>query len=211
MSSTANITRPIPSAFTGAFPARALAGGGETNFVSSSRPCPSGVRIIAMWLRTPSSSTRRSTPSPSTVASPSRSSPSSTKNATAAWRSSTTIATLSSRSTVTRGRSDPEHHVLGDRVVVDRVHREVLAVARLLEAAVGHLGDEREVVIDPDRPELDRLGDAHRSPDVVRPDRRGQSEADVIGPGDGLLLVREALDRDDWSEDLVLDDLALLI
>src|SRR4029077_10700996 len=51
-----------------------------------------------------------------------------------------------------------DHDVLDDRVVLDRVHRLVLAVARLLEPAMGHLGGQGEVVVDPDRPELDRLG-----------------------------------------------------
>src|SRR3990170_6806673 len=82
-----------------------------------------------------------------------------------------------------------------------------LKKTRFLEAAMGHLGDEREVLVDPDRPELDRLRDPHRAPDVVGEDRRGQPEPDVIGPGDRLLLVRESLDRDDRPEDLVLDDL----
>ena len=70
--------------FAGAFCGSALTAAGVWNFVSSSRPWPSGVRIIAMSLRTPSSPTMRSTQRPSTVASPSSSMPSSTKNATAA-------------------------------------------------------------------------------------------------------------------------------
>jgi len=48
-------------------------------FVSSIRPWPSGVRIIAMSTRTPSSALTRSTHRPSTSASPSSSTPSSTK------------------------------------------------------------------------------------------------------------------------------------
>ena len=75
----------------------ALVAVGVWNLVSSTRPWPSGVRIIAMSLRTPSSPMRRSTDRPSTVASPSSSIPSSTKNAIAASRSSTTTPTLSIR------------------------------------------------------------------------------------------------------------------
>src|SRR5438093_11794986 len=90
--------------------------------------------------------------------------------------------------------SDPEHHVLDDRVVLDRVHRLVLAVARLLEATVGHLGGEREVVVDPDRAELDRLGHPHRPADVRGPYRGRQPEPDVVAAVDRLVLVREALD-----------------
>ena len=50
--------------------------------------------------------------------------------------------------------SELDHHVLELGVVLDRVDRHVLAVAGLLEAAVGHLGDDRDVVVDPDRAEL---------------------------------------------------------
>src|SRR4051794_19417700 len=107
--------------------------------------------------------------------------------------------------------SDLEHHVLDDRVVLDRVHALVLAVTGLLEAAVRHLRDQREVVVDPDGAELDRLGDAHPFRDVARPDRCGEAEAHVVGPCDRLLFVAEVLDADDGAEDLVLDDLAALV
>src|SRR3954449_8138715 len=39
------------------------------------------------------------------------------------------------------------HYVLDLRVVLQGVHREVLAEAGLLVAAVWHLGDERDVVV----------------------------------------------------------------
>ncbi len=67
------------------------------NLDSSTRPWPSGVRIIAMSARTSLSPTVWSTQGPSTVVSPSSSIPSSTKNALAASRSSTTMSTLSIR------------------------------------------------------------------------------------------------------------------
>src|SRR5207244_548886 len=56
---------------------------------------------------------------------------------------------------VNRPSVELRHHVLHLGVVLERVQREVLAVARLLVAAVRHLGDERNVVVDPDRPELE--------------------------------------------------------
>ena len=62
------------------------------------------------------------------------------------------------------------HDVLDDRVVLEPVHREVLAVAGLLEAAVRHLGDERDVVVDPHAAEAQRLRDPQRAADVARPD-----------------------------------------
>jgi hypothetical protein len=68
---------------------------GLRNFVSSSRPCPSGVRIITMSTWTPSSPLTRSTDGPSTGASPSSVMPSVVKKAIAAARSSTTTLTWS--------------------------------------------------------------------------------------------------------------------
>jgi len=100
MSSTANMMRRMPSVFGGALFASALSAVGLRNFVSSTRPWPSGVRIIAISDRTPSSPMRRSTERPSTCASPSSSRPSSFKKATAAARSSTTTPTLSIRLSV---------------------------------------------------------------------------------------------------------------
>jgi hypothetical protein len=70
---------------------------GEWNFVSSSRPLPSGVCSIAASARTPSSPTIRSTQRPSTDPSPCSTSPSSTKNSVADARSSTTMPTCSIR------------------------------------------------------------------------------------------------------------------
>ncbi len=89
--------RRMPSAFAGALSGSALTAGGVWNFASSTRPWPSGVRIMAMSARTSSSPTTRSTQGPSFVASPSSSMPSSAKNALAASRSSTTMRTLSIR------------------------------------------------------------------------------------------------------------------
>src|SRR5271163_3725417 len=63
------------------------------------------------------------------------------------------------------------HHVLHDRVVLQRVHAQVLAVAGLLEAAMGHLRDERDVVVDPHAPEAKRPRDTQRASHVARPHR----------------------------------------
>jgi HPt (histidine-containing phosphotransfer) domain-containing protein len=65
------------------------------NFVSSSRPCPSGVRIITMSTWKLSSPLTRSTHGPSIGALPSIVMPSSVKNSIAAARSSTTTLTWS--------------------------------------------------------------------------------------------------------------------
>ena len=68
---------------------------GLRNFVSSSRPCPSGVRIITMSTWTLSSPLTRSTHGPSTGISPSSVMPSAVKKAIAPARSSTTTLTWS--------------------------------------------------------------------------------------------------------------------
>src|SRR5689334_5469953 len=98
MSSTANMMRRMPSVFTGASTGPNLIALGVWN-LSSSMPCPSGVRIMARVARTSLSPIRLPTEGPSTVVSPSSLRPSSMKNALVASRSSTTIRTLSIRLT----------------------------------------------------------------------------------------------------------------
>jgi len=46
------------------------------------------------------------------------------------------------------------HHVLDPGVVLESVHRQILTVPGVLEAAVRHLGDERDVGVDPDGAEV---------------------------------------------------------
>lgn len=91
------MTRWRPNVFGGAILGAALRAVGRSYFVSSSRPWPSGVRIIAISDLMSSRPTTRSAQRPSTDCRPSNPMPSSTKNAIAASRSSTTIATLSIR------------------------------------------------------------------------------------------------------------------
>src|SRR5690349_22016560 len=55
---------------------------------------------------------------------------------------------------------DVVHHVLDPGVVLQRVRRQVLAVAGLLEPAVRHLGHQRDVAVDPHAAGVDgRRGD----------------------------------------------------
>src|SRR5438105_3515862 len=84
-----------PSVFGGAIAGSSSTSFGLRNFVNSSRPCPSGVRIITMLTWTPSSPLTRSTHGPSTGISPSTVMPSAVKKAIAAARSSTTTLTWS--------------------------------------------------------------------------------------------------------------------
>src|SRR5208283_1395016 len=64
---------------------------------------------------------------------------------------------------------DRRHDVLDPGVVLEPVHRQVLAVARVLEPAMRHLGDERDVRVDPDAPEVEAFGHPHRSPVIASP------------------------------------------
>src|SRR4051812_46208428 len=100
---------------------------------------------------------------------------------------------FSLRTRIRRGgaklRVEVRHHVLDARVVLEPVHREVLAVAGVLEAAVRHLGDERDVRVDPDAAEVEAPGDAHRSAVVLRPDRGGEPVLHAVGPAHRLVLV----------------------
>src|SRR5262245_2604753 len=132
--------------------------------------------------------------------------------------SSSSRAASRSRSIATSGRPaastvisvDLRHHVLDLRVVLEGVHRQILAVARLLVAAVRHLGDERDVVVDPDRPELEPARRVQRAADVPRPHGRRQAVRNVVRPRERLVVVGESLHGDDRAEDLLLDDLVLL-
>jgi len=67
-------------------------------------------------------------------------------------------------------RLDVAHNVLYTRVIVESVHRQVLAVARLLEATMRHLSHDWNVGVDPDAAKVKRLGHPHCPPVVLSPD-----------------------------------------
>src|SRR4028119_652584 len=102
------------------------------------------------------------------------------------------------------------HDVLDAGVVLEAVHGEVLAVAGVLEPAVGHLGDDGDVRVDPDAPEVQPPAYPHRPPVILREDAGGEAVADAVGPLYRLVLVAEGLDGDDGAEDLVLRGLVIL-
>ena len=81
-----------------------------------------------------------------------------------------------------------QHHVLDVGVLVEGVRGHVLAETRGLVAAVRHLADDRDVVVDPDATGLDRLHATHRAEDVSRPHRCRQPVAGVVREGKALLL-----------------------
>src|SRR4249920_2644789 len=102
------------------------------------------------------------------------------------------------------------HHVLDLRVVLQRVHRHVLAVPALLVAAVRHLGGDHEVRVHPHGPVLEASSHPHRAARVARPHGRREPVDDVVRPVDGLVLVAEPLHGDDRAEHLLLHDLGVL-
>src|SRR3954447_12525834 len=102
------------------------------------------------------------------------------------------------------------HHVLDPRVVLEAVHREVLAVTAVLEPAVGHLGDERDVRVDPDHAEVEVATHPQCAAVVAGPDAGRQAVLHPVGPAQRLTLVGEPLHGDDRSEDLGLDLLVIL-
>ena len=56
-------------------------------------------------------------------------------------------------------------------VILKAVVGEILAVATSLKAAMWHLGNDRDVGINPDAAEVKGLGHAHRTGMVLGPDR----------------------------------------
>src|SRR5215472_5341405 len=102
------------------------------------------------------------------------------------------------------------HHVLDPGVVLESVHRQILTVPGVLEAAVRHLGHERDVGVDPDGAEVQPPGQPHGPAVVPGPDARGQAVLHAVRPAHRLLLGAEPLHRDDRAEDLLLDHLVVL-
>src|SRR5215217_4264259 len=102
------------------------------------------------------------------------------------------------------------HHVLDAGVVLQAVHRQVLAVAGVLEAAVRHLRHEWDVRVDPDAPEVQPSADPHGAAMIFRKHAGGEAVLHAVGPADGFVLVGEMLDGDDGAEDLVLGGFVFL-
>src|SRR5262249_3796962 len=80
----------------------------------------------------------------------------------------------------------------------------------MLEAAVRHFRHKRNMSINPDCPEVETLGQAHRSSVVVGPDASRESVLHAVGPAYGLVFVTKSLNSDDWPDHLVLHHLVVL-
>src|SRR3984957_16996310 len=105
---------------------------------------------------------------------------------------------------------DIAHHVFDPGVILESVHREILAVPGMLVATVGHLRHERDMRVDPHAAEVERAGHAHRAAVIASPDTRREAVFDTVGPFECFRLVVEALHGDHRAEDLALDEIVVL-
>src|SRR5438309_9676318 len=99
-----------------------------------------------------------------------------------------------------------DEDVLDLRVVLEGEEAEVLPEAALLVPAMRRLAHEREVFVDLDGPEAQRVRGAVRALDVLRPDGRVQAVYRIVRRLDRFVLVGEFLDVDHGSEDLLAGD-----
>src|SRR3954462_13024185 len=202
-----------------------LFGGTPTTFLPCRKTSPSVgssnpaiMRIVVVLPRPDGPSSEKNSPSPMVTSTPLTAATASP----CAWNvlviplssiaasSVPTSAVSASFVSVTSG-SAMAPHVLDARVVLEPVHRQVLAVPRVLEAAVRHLRHERDVGVDPHGAEVELLGHPHRAGVVLGPDARGQAVLDAVRPAQCLRLVAELLHGDHRTEDLVLDLLVVLL
>ena len=100
--------------------------------------------------------------------------------------------------------------MLGDLVIAHRFGAQVFAKAGLLEATVGRLAGQRQVIVDPDRAKLQLGRELHSSANIAGEDRGGQPVRHIVGQQGGLGFVLKFADRDDWAEYLALNNLAVL-
>src|SRR6185437_15875592 len=81
--------------------------------------------------------------------------------------------------------------------------RGLLAQARRLHAAIGHVGLHDEVLIDLDEARFEALCRIERGLEVARPDRRRKAVVAVIRLADRVLVILEADDAGHRPEDLL--------
>src|SRR5436190_2011460 len=95
-------------------------------------------------------------------------------------------------------------HVLCLEVLLDSLRTAFATEARLLDASKGsgRVGDH--ALVEADHPGLELLDHAKRPLQVAGVEVGDQAELGVVRRGDRLVLAREALDRGDRSEDLLL-------
>src|SRR5579859_818412 len=102
------------------------------------------------------------------------------------------------------------HHVSRDRVVLQRVYRQILSIARAFESTVRHLAHEREMRVYPRATVLQACGHRHGFRHVPRPHGGSQPVLRVVGPLDRLLRLGKARHGDNRAEYLPLYDLVAL-
>ena len=80
------------------------------------------------------------------------------------------------------------------RVLLKSISREIFTVSGVLKAAVRHLGDHRNMSINPDAAKVERLGHAHGAAMVFCPNAGGETVFDPICQGLEPLLTQMAAD-----------------
>src|SRR5579883_2722311 len=96
------------------------------------------------------------------------------------------------------------------RVLLEGIHRHVLADAALFVAAMRHLGGQRKVIVDPDGASLDGAAGAHGLENVTRPDGGRQTIDNAVGLLQDLFFGVEAAHDYHRTKDLVLHDLGVV-
>src|ERR1051325_11295812 len=106
-------------------------------------------------------------------------------------------------------QSELDADVLGLGKKFERGKAALAADAALAHAAEGYAKVAQEPAVDPDGAAVDCGGDAVGSLQVARPEARREAVLRRVRERDGLLFAVERRDRDDRTEDLLLQDAAV--
>src|SRR5450755_827356 len=115
-------------------------------------------------------------------------------------------AVISAPEPMGRSWGDVLVDVLRLPILVETGRAELTTDARLLEATPLRLGKIRMIVVDPNGSMPKSPGNPLAAAGVTGPHRAGQAVDRVIADRNGLVLGAEPLDRQDRTEDLLLDD-----
>src|SRR3954447_24362598 len=106
--------------------------------------------------------------------------------------------------------SDVQRDVLRLEVLLQPLGPALAAVAGLLDAAERRPGVGDHALVEADHAGVELLDHAERAVDVLRVDVGDEAVLGVVGDGDRLVLVGEAADRCDRSEDLLAQELGVV-
>src|SRR6266567_5269241 len=103
-----------------------------------------------------------------------------------------------------------DHHMLDLHILLERVYRHIFTNTTLFVATMWHLRGQWQMVVDPDRTELENSAGMHRLVDVFGPDRSRQAVDNAVGVLQDLFFGLEATDNDDRAEYFALHNLRIL-